>query len=135
MRKRYIFHPLDTSYTHSHELKFHLHVFQELDNEHNKDQALALFQRNLELPLGGNCIILKKAHDHTFTETTNEGISASIGLMYEYIRELVHNSSPHTSISATPCGDENWVKGYFMLVPQEETFTFQVDGLLVIHVV
>ena len=58
-------------------------MFEELENKQNKDQALALFQRNLELPLGGNCITLKEEHDQNFTDPTNEGSGASITFMDE----------------------------------------------------
>ena len=47
-------------------------------------------------------------------------------------RELFHNYSPHTSLPATSCGDENWVKGFFLLMPQEEHHnpTLPVEGLM-----
>ena len=64
---------------------------------------------------------------------TNGGNCASISLMDEYCRDLVQNSSPCTSILGTSCGDENWVKGIFMLIPQEEhdTSTLPVEGFMV----
>ena len=62
---------------------FFLHVFEELENKQNKDEEIALFQINLELPLGGNCINLKDKHDQTFTDPTNEGSGASITFMDE----------------------------------------------------
>ena len=54
-------------------------------------------------------------------------------LIDENCRDLAHNSSPHTSISATSCGDENWVKGFFLLMPQEkhDTSTLPVEVLMV----
>ena len=69
--QRFILHPLDTSYTHAHEVHFYLHAFEELENKQNKYQALALFQWNLELPLGGNCIILEEAQDDTYDGPIN----------------------------------------------------------------
>ena len=76
---------------------------------------------------------MEEAHDHTATQKTNGGICGSISLIDEHCRDLAHNSSPHTSISATSCGDENWVKGFFLLIPQKEndTSSLLVEGLMV----
>ena len=53
--------------------------------------------------------------------------------MDEHCRVFVHNTSPHTPISAMSCGDENWVKGVFLLMLQEEhdNPTLPVEGLMV----
>ena len=85
------------------------------------------------MPLGKCCTILEEAHDHTVNQKINGGICGSIILIDEHFRDLAHNSSPHTSISATSCGEENWVKGFFLLMPQEEhdTFTLLVEILMV----
>ena len=40
--------------------------------------------------------------------------------MDEYCRELIHTSTPHTSISATSNGEENWENEFSLLVPHEE---------------
>ena len=99
---------LYTSHTHAHEVHSDLHVLEELEVKQVEDQALVWFLRDYELPLGKCCTFLEEAHDHTLTKPTN-------GRSCEYCRDLVHNSSPHTSISATSCGDENWVKGIFFV--------------------
>ena len=110
-----------------------LHVLEEFEVNQYEDQALAWFLRDYELPLGKCCTILEEEHDHTITEKTNGGSCGSIILMDDHCRDLAHNSSPHTSISATSGGDENWVKGFFLLMPQEEhdTFTLLVEVLIV----
>ena len=71
-----------------------------------------------------------RSHYHS---ETNGGTCGSIILIDEHCRDLAHNSSPHTSISATSCEDENWVKGFFLLMPQEEhdTSTLPVEVLMV----
>ena len=76
---------------------------------------------------------MEKAHDHTVTYPTNGVSFSSISFMDEHCRELVHNSSPHTYISATSCEDKNWVKVFFLLMPQEEhdTFTLPIEVLMV----
>ena len=70
-----------------------MHVLEEFERKQNEYQALALFQRDLEIPLGESCIILKEEHDQNFTKTTNEGSGASISWMVDYCKELVHNST------------------------------------------
>ena len=104
---------LYTSHTHAHEVHSDLHVLEEFEVKQYEYQALAWFLKDYELPLGKCCTILEEAHDHTVTQKTNGGICGSIILIDEHCRDLAHNSSPHTSISATSCGDENWVKGFF----------------------
>ena len=110
-----------------------LHVLEDFEVKQYEDQELAWFLRDYEFPLGKCCAILEEEHDHTVTEKTNGGSCEYISLMDECFRDLVHNSSPHTSISSRSCGDENWVKGFFLLMPQEEndTSTLLVEGLMV----
>ena len=124
---------LQILYTHAHEVHSNLHVLEEFEVKQYEDQALVWFLRDYELPLGKCCTILEEAHDHNVTEKTNGGIFGYIILMDENCRDLAHNSSPHTSISPTSCGDENWVKGFFLLMPQEEhdTSTLPVEVLMV----
>ena len=93
------------------------HFLEEIEVKQDEEQELTWFLRGYELPIGMCYTILEETHDHTITEPTNGGSCASIILMDECCRELVHNSSSHTSISATLCGDENWVKGFFLLIP------------------
>ena len=87
-------------------MDFDFLVLEEFEVKRNKDQALVHFKRDYELHLEDYCIVLEEARDLTFTKTTNGGCCESISLMDEYCKELVHISSPHTSISATSCGDE-----------------------------
>ena len=75
-----------------------LHMLEEFEVKQDEDQALAWFLRDYELDLVKCCIVLEEAHGHTITEPTNEGSCASISLIDEHCRELVHNSSPHISI-------------------------------------
>ena len=112
-KQRIILKLLDTSHKHAYEVHSRLHVLEEFEVKQYEDQALAWFLRDYDLPLGKCCTILEEAHYYTVTELTNEEICASISLMDECCKELVHTSSLPTSISATSCGDENWVKGFF----------------------
>ena len=91
----------------------YLHVLEKFEFKQYEDQALAWFLRDYELPLGKCCTILEEAHDHIVTQKTNGGICGYIILIDENCRDLAHNYSPHTSISSTSCGDENWVKLFF----------------------
>ena len=93
-------------------------MLEEFEVEQYEEQALAWFLRDYEFALGKCSIVLEEAHDHTVAYPNNGGSRASIILMDDCCRDLVHNYSPHTSISATSCGDENWVKGFFLLMPQ-----------------
>ena len=102
--------PLDTPHTHAHEVHSDLHVLEEFEVKQYEYQALPWFLRDYEFPLGKCCTLLEEEHNHTVTEKTNGGSFRSIILMDEHCRDLAKNSSLHTSISATSCGDENWVK-------------------------
>ena len=55
------FHPSYTSNTYAHEVHFDLHVLEELEIKQNGDEALALFQRYLEMHVGEGCINLEEA--------------------------------------------------------------------------
>ena len=106
-QQRLILQLLYTSHTHAHEVNSDLHVLEEFEVKQYEDQELVWFLRYYELPLGKYCPILEESHDHSVTEKTNGGTCGSIILMDEHCKDLAHNSSPHTSISATSCGDEN----------------------------
>ena len=90
-----------------------LHVLKEFEVKQYEDQALAWFLRDYEFPLEKCCTILEEEHYHTVTEKTNGGSCGSIILMDENCSYLAHNSSPHSSVSPTSRGDENWVKRFF----------------------
>ena len=96
-----------------HEESSYLHVLEEFEAKQDEDHVLVCFQRYYEILLGGCCTILEEVHDHTLVESISS-------LMDEYCIELVYRYSSHTSISATSCGDENWVKEFFLLMPHEE---------------
>ena len=83
-----------------HEESSYLHVLEEFEAKQDEDHAPVYLQRYCELLLGGFCTILEEVHDHTLVESISS-------LMDEYCIELVCSYSPHTSISATSCGDEN----------------------------
>ena len=107
--------PLDTSHTHAHEVHYDLDVLADFEVKQYEVQALVWFLRDYELPLGKCYTILEEAHDHTVTQKTNGGIFGSIILMDEHCMDLAHNSSPHTSISPTSCGDENHGESNFFV--------------------
>ena len=50
----------------------------------------------------------------------NDEKDVAICWVDEYCRELVHSSTPRTSILATASGDENWEKEFSLLVPHDE---------------
>ena len=124
---------LYTSHTHAHEVHSNLHVLEEFEVKQDEYQELEWFLRDYELPLGKCCTVLEDEHDHTFTDPTNGGIFASIILMDEYCKMMDYNSSPHIFNSCISGGDENWVKGFFLLVPhkEQETPPFSIDDLLI----
>ena len=122
-QQRFILKPIDTSYTHAHEVNFYLHVFEELENKQNKHHALALFQRNLELALGGNCIIQEEAQDDTCDGPIKGDKYPSTFLVDEYCINfnLVHKFSSYAlPITTMAHEDDNQVKGFFLLVRSEE---------------
>ena len=106
-QQRLILQLLYTSHTYEHEVHSDFHVLEEFEVKQYEDQALSWFLRDYELPLGKCCTILEETRDHTVTDPTNGGSYVSIIFMDDNCREMVRNSSPHTSISATSSGDEN----------------------------
>ena len=97
-------------------------MLEEFEIKHNEDQALALFQRDLELSPGESCIILEEAQDGTFYEPIKDKDS-SMFLVDEYYRSfnLIHDfSSSALSTTTIAHEDDNLAKGFFLLVPSEE---------------
>ena len=45
-----------------------MYVLEGFERKQNGDQALALFQRDLEMPIGESCIILEEAQDGIYYE-------------------------------------------------------------------
>ena len=63
--QRYILQPSYTFSTYAQKVHCDLHVPARFERKQNGDQALALFERDLEMPLGERCIILEEAQDGT----------------------------------------------------------------------
>ena len=90
------------------------------------NQALVLVHRDYELPLGESCRSLEEEHDLITMVPANVGEDAFKILRGKSCKEvrLVHNFSLPTSFSATPIGNEVWVKCFFFIVPHEEYETY-----------
>ena len=117
-----------------HELHVDIQVLGKATFQQEGNQALVLVQRDYELPLGDSCRALEEAHDLATIGPANNGEDAFKSLMGKSCKEvsLVHNSSLPTYFSATSIGVENWVKGWFLLVPlkENEAPTFFCDELI-----
>ena len=105
-----------------HEVHVDMQVLYEDTFKQEGNQALVLVQRDYELPLGESHKYLKEEHDITTIGPENDGEDAFKILMGKSCKEvrLVHHSSLPTSISSTSIGDENLVKGFFLMLPHEE---------------
>ena len=97
-----------------------IHVFKDFEVKQDEYQAPACFQRDYEFPLGNCCTVLEEAHDLTFIKPTNGDSCKSISLMDAYCSILIYHYSSHTFDSTISGGDENWVKGFYLLVPVHE---------------
>ena len=119
----YILNPSYTSSTYSYEVNFDFNVIEEFERKQNGDQALALFQRDLEMSLSESCIILEEEPDGIYYETIKGFKDSSTFLVDEYyqIINLVHDFSSSTLPTTTIAHeDDNWVKGFCLLVPSKE---------------
>ena len=117
-----------------HEVHVDMQVLDEATFKQEGNQAFVLVQRDYELPLGESHKDLEEEHDITTIGPKNDREYAFKSLMGKSCKEvrLVHNSSLPTSFSATSIGVENWVKGWFLLVPlkENEAPTFFCDELI-----
>ena len=119
----YILNPSYMPSTYSYEVNFDFNVIEEFERKQNGDQALALFQRDLEMSLGESCIILEEAQDGLYYETIKGFKDSSKFLVDEYYQSFnsVHDFSSSTlSTTTTTHEDDNWVKGFFLLVLSKE---------------
>ena len=97
-------------------------MFDKATRKQNRDQALALFQRYLELPLGGN-LIFEEAQYDTYDGPIKGDKDPSTLLVDEYFIKfnLFHDLSSYAlRTTAIEHEDDNWVKGFFLLVLSEE---------------
>ena len=98
------------------------HVPKGFGRKKNGDQALALFQRDLEMPLGEICLILEE-QDRTTYEPIKGVKDSPTFLVDEYYRSFifVHDFPSSTLFSTTTTHkNDNWVKGFFLAVPSKE---------------
>ena len=74
----------------------------------------------MEFPLAEISIVLEEAQDVTFDEPIKGDKDPSTFLVDEYFRSfhLVHDLSSYAlSTTTITHEDDNWVKGFFILVP------------------
>ena len=103
-----------------HEMHLVFHVLEDCADKIDENQALDLFQRKLELFSGESLFSMEESNEITLVVLTSDEEYAAISLLDEYCRELIHSSSPYTSISSKSGGDENWENEFSLLVPHEE---------------
>ena len=89
----YILNPSYTSITYSYEVNFDFNLIEEFERKQNGDQALALFQRDLEMSLDESCIILEEEPYGIYYEPIKGFKDSSTFLVDEYyqIINLVHD--------------------------------------------
>ena len=112
-----------TSSTYAQDVHCDLYVLEGFERKQNGDQALALFQRDLEMPLGEKCIFLGEAQDGTNYESVKGFKGSPTFLVDEYFPsfKLVHDSPSSTPFTTTTTHEnDNWVRGLFLLVPIKE---------------
>ena len=100
-----------------------MYVPEGLEIKQNRDQALALFQRDLEMLLGEKCIFLGEAQDGTKYESLKRLNDSPTCLVDEYYPsfKLVHEFPCSTHFTTTTTHEnDNWVRGLFLLVPSKE---------------
>ena len=100
-----------------------MYVLEGFERKQNGDQALALFQRDLERPLGEGCIILEEEQDGTNYEPIKGVMDSPTFWADDYYQsfKLVHDFSYSTPFTtSTTHENDNWVKGFFILVPIKE---------------
>ena len=90
-----------------HEMHLVLNVLEDRADKLDENQALDLFYRKLELFAREILFSMEDSDEITLVGSTSDEEDATISFVDVYCRELIHDSSPHTSISSTSGGDEN----------------------------
>ena len=84
-----------------HEMHSVLHVLEDYANNLDENQALDLSQRKLELFYRESLLSMEEWDELTLVGSSIDEEDASISLVDEYCRELIHTSSPQNSILST----------------------------------
>ena len=108
-----------------------MYVLEGFERKKNGDQALAPFQRDLEMPFGERCIFLEEAQDGTNYEPVKGVKDSPTFLVDEFYQsfKLVHDFPSSTPFTTTTTHEnDNWVKGFFLLVPSKDK-----EDTIVIH--
>ena len=113
---------------------FVLKEFWDVDDEF---QAHAHYPRKDEFSHARSHVFSEELEEIPFVGPAHDGFDASTLLVGTFCRGLFYYNSVHTSSLAGTHRDENWVKGFFLLMPHEEQEapTYSIDDLMVSHVV
>ena len=125
--------PLDTYHTHAHEVHSKFFVLKEFWDADDEFQAHAHCSRKDEFYHGRSPIFSEESEDIPCVGPSHDGFDASTPLVGTFCRGLFYYKSVHTSSSVGTHRDDNWVKGFFLLMPHEEQEapTYSIDELMV----
>ena len=80
-----------------------MYMLEGFERKTNGDQALAVFQRDWEIPLGERCIFLEEAQDGTNYEPVKGVMDSPTLMVDEYYQsfKLVHDFTSSTPFTTT----------------------------------
>ena len=113
-QQRFNLHPLDTFHTHAHEVHSNFFVLEEFWDADDEFQAHAHCPRKADFSHGRSSLFSEESEELPCVGPSHDGIDVSTPLVNTFFRELLHCKLFHTH------RDENWVRGFFLLVPHEE---------------
>ena len=112
--------PLDTSHAHAHEVHSKFFVLKEFLDADDEFQAHAHYPRKDEFPHGRSHVFSEESEEIPCVGPAHDGFDAPTPLVGIFFIELFHYKLFHTPMAAITHRDENWVRGFFLLVPHEE---------------
>ena len=130
--------PSYTSDSTSHMVDFILALKEEthvmVENKEHYDLQMFQEDQSIEFMFGERHTFMEEVEKHTIDKPTSRGVHASTCLVDESYRGLVHSSSSYSSILATSTGNEDSVKGFFLVVSHEgqEAPTVSIDDCRII---
>ena len=125
--------PLDSSHAHAHEVHSKFFVLKDFWDVDDEFQAHAHYPRKDEFSHGRSHVFSEESEEIPSVGPGHDGFDASTHLVGTFCRGLFYYKSVHTSSSTGTHRDENWVKGFFLLMPhkEHEAPTYSINDLMV----
>ena len=111
---------LDTFHTHAHEENSNFFVLEEFWGADDEFQAQGHCLRKANFSHRRNPIFTEESKELPCVGPAHDRFDTSTTLLDTFCRELFHHNLFHTPMESYTHEDDNWMKGFFVLIPSKE---------------